>query len=285
MEGEIRYLEDIFSRSIETSDINRLNDNSGGFVEVSSHTFDVLKTASEVSENTNGAFDVTVAPAISLWGFDSGNYRVPENDTLSNILDYIDYKKIEFDESNLSVKIDETSRVDAGGIAKGYIADKAAEFLMDEGVTSALLNFGGNIRLIGSKPDSTPWNIGIKAPFAEGIFANVKIADKTLSTAGGYERYFEEKGTIYHHIIDPSTAAPAKSDVLSSTVIGDDGALCDALSTAVFVMGSGSLKDVAKIYPDLDFITLCDGKVFITENISKSFELSENYINTEIIIM
>ena len=94
LEGEIRWLEDIFSRSVETSDINRLNDNSGGFVEVSSHTFDVLKTASEVSENTNGAFDVTVAPAISLWGFDSGNYRVPENDTLSNILDFIDYKKI-----------------------------------------------------------------------------------------------------------------------------------------------------------------------------------------------
>lgn len=284
-QGEIHWMESVFSKTSEGSDIDRINTNAGNFVEVEDSVFEVLKTACEVSENTNGAFDVTVAPAMDLWGFSTDNYRVPSEEVLHNILPYIDYKNIKFDETNKSICIDSAQSIDAGGIAKGYVADYAAEYLMSEGVTSAILNFGGNIRLIGSKSDSSLWNIGIKAPFEDGYFATVKLSDKTLSTAGGYERYFEENGKIYHHIIDPSTASPAKSDIISSTVIGHGGALCDALSTAVFVSGTKSLEDTADKYPSLDFIALTENSVYITENISKTFSLSEGFEDIEIIII
>ncbi|MBE6794438.1 MAG: FAD:protein FMN transferase [Ruminococcaceae bacterium] len=281
--GEIHWLEGIFSKTIEGSDISRINENSGDWVEIEDSAYEVLKTAYEVSENTKGAFDITISPAVSIWGFDSNKYTIPEEHDIASALEYIDYKTLEFDDSTESVRIGESFSIDLGGIAKGYVADYVADFLREEGVSSAMLNFGGNICLIGSKPDKSLWNIGIKAPFADGYFATVSVADKTISTAGGYERYFEENGEIYHHIMDPHTASPAKTDVLSSTVIGENGTVCDALSTAVFVKGSSSVKEIAGLYPELDFVVLTEDSVFVTENISKNFALSEGYEDIKII--
>lgn len=278
---EIKRLEGLFSVTDENSDLSRVNSSPDVFVNVSEDTFNVIKTSTEVSENTNGIFDITVYPAVKIWGFTTDEYKVPEDSELAQVKKNIDYKKIELNETNQSVKVPNGMELDLGGIAKGYVADKAAEVLISNGVKSALLNFGGNIRLIGLKPDGSEYKIGIKAPFSDGYFAVLKANNTTISTAGGYERYFEENGKRYHHILNPSTASPAESDILSSTVVGNQGEVCDALATSVFIKGSEGIAELSEKYPDYGFIALTENAVYVSESLSDSLELTENYRNTE----
>lgn len=283
--AEINRLQSLLSVTEPDSDVSRINSSPDTYVGVSSECFELIKTAVEVSKNCGGNFDITVYPAVELWGFTTSSYKVPTESELLEVRPLIDYNKIELIESTKSVKIPAGTKLDLGGIAKGYIADKAAEVLREQGVTSALLNFGGNIRLIGAKPTGESFKIGIKAPFAEGYFAILTAEDVTASTAGGYERYFEENGKRYHHILNPYTAAPAESAVISATVIGEKGEVCDALSTAAFVTGSGEITELASAYTDYNFVLLTEDAVYISEKISAQFELTENYKNLEIKII
>ncbi|MDO4419715.1 MAG: FAD:protein FMN transferase [Ruminococcus sp.] len=276
-ENEIKRLESLLSVTNSDSDVNKINDSAGSFVRVSDECFELIKTAKEVSKATSGFFDVTVYPAVKLWGFTSSIYKVPTDSELLEVKSLIDYNKIEIDESTKSIRIPEGASLDLGGIAKGFIADKAAEALQNQGVESALLNFGGNIRLIGSKPQGESFKIGIKAPFKEGYFAILKAKDITASTAGGYERYFEENGKRYHHILNPFTASPAESNVLSATVIGKSGEVCDALSTAAFVMGTEGIGDLTSKYEDYSFIILTEECVYVSKAIFDAFELTEGF--------
>lgn len=282
---EINRLEALLSVTAEGSDISRINATPGVFVKVSEDTFKLIKTSIDVSDNTRGVFDITVYPAVMIWGFTTSGYKVPTQNEIEKIKPSVNYKKIILDESTRSVKIPSGTSLDLGGIAKGYIADKAAEVLISQGVTSALLNFGGNIRLIGTKPDGKDFKIGIKAPFSEGYFGILKAQNVTVSTAGGYERYFEENGKIYHHIINPFTASPAESDILSSTVVGKSGEICDSLATSAFIMGSNKLSELSQAFPDYGFIALTDEVVYISYSLAEDFELSENYKNYEITII
>lgn len=283
--AEINRLESLLSVTDSESDISIINSSPDTFVTVSNECFELIKTALEVSSNSGGNFDITVYPAVKLWGFTTSSYKVPAESELLEVKAQIGYNKIELEESTKSVKIPEGTSLDLGGIAKGYIADKAAEVLKEQGVNSALLNFGGNIRLIGSKPTGESFKIGIKSPYAEGYFAVLKAEDVTASTAGGYERYFEENGKRYHHILNPFTATPAESDVISATVVGEKGEVCDALSTAAFVTGSSNISDLASKYADYGFILLTENAVYVSEKISADFELTEDYKNLEIRII
>lgn len=284
-EAEIRRLESLLSVTDTNSDIYRINSNPDEFIEVSDECFELIKTAVDISDATNGNFDITVYPAVSLWGFTTSEYKVPVKDEILEAKAKIGYNKIILDENTKSVKVPIGTSLDLGGIAKGYIADKAAEVLNQNGVTSALLNFGGNIRLIGSKPENEAFKIGIKAPFSEGYFATLNAKDTTASTAGGYERYFEENGVRYHHILNPHTAAPSESDILSATVIGDSGAVCDALATASFVTGSKDIRSITTQYPDLSFILLTQNEVYLSKALEDDFKLAEEYKNLQIIII
>ncbi len=284
-ENEIRRLESLLSVTDTKSDIYRINSNPDEFIKVSDECFELIKTAVEISDNTKGNFDITIYPAVSLWGFTTSEYKVPEQSEILDAIDKIGYNKITLDKKNKSVKVPFGTNLDLGAIAKGYIADKAAEALEEKGVTSALLNFGGNIRLIGSKPAGEAFKIGIKAPFSEGYFATLNAKNTTASTAGGYERYFEENGVHYHHILNPHTATPAESDILSATVIGDNGAVCDALATASFVTGSEDVKSITSQYPDFSFILLTQNAVYLSETLEDNFKLTEEYKNLQIIII
>lgn len=285
MENEIRRLESLLSVTDTKSDIYRINSNPDKFTKVSDECFELIKTAVEVSKSTNGNFDITVYPAVSLWGFTTSEYKVPESTEILDTIDKIGYNKITLDEKNKSVKVPIGTSLDLGAIAKGYIADKAAEALTDKGVTSALLNFGGNIRLVGSKPQGEAFKIGIKAPFSEGYFATLNAKDATVSTAGGYERYFEENGVRYHHILNPHTATPAESNVISATVIGDNGAVCDALATASFVTGASDINSITTQYPEYSFIILTENEVYLSKALEDDFKLSEEFKNLQIIII
>ena len=282
---EISRLESLLSVTDTKSDVYRINSNPDEFISVSDECFELIRTAVRISDSTKGNFDITVYPAVLMWGFTTSEYKVPEQSEILDVQGKIGYNKITLDENSKSVKIPFGTSLDLGAIAKGYIADKAAQALVENGVTSALLNFGGNIRLIGTKPEGEDFKIGIKAPFSEGYFATLNAKDTTASTAGGYERYFEENGVRYHHILNPHTATPAVSDILSATVIGDNGAVCDALATASFVTGSEDIKSISFAYPDYGFILLTENTVYLSEVLSDNFTLTEEYKNLQIIII
>lgn len=284
-EKEIRRLEALLSVTDSKSEIYRINSNPDKFIKVSDECFELVKKSVSISEDTNGNFDITVYPAVSLWGFTNSEYKVPSESEILDVKDKIGYNKITLDENSKSVKIPVGTSLDLGAIAKGYIADKAAEALAENGVTSALLNFGGNIRLIGSKPDGTSFKIGVKAPFSDGYFATLSAKDITASTAGGYERYFEENGVRYHHILNPHTATPAVSDILSATVIGKNGEVCDALATASFVTGTAKVTSITALYPGYSFILMTEDAVYLSEAISDDFVLTDEYKNMQIIII
>ena len=283
--NEISRLESLLSVTDSKSDVYRINSNPDEFISVSDECFELIRTAVRISDSTKGNFDITVYPAVLMWGFTTSEYKVPEQSEILDVKEKIGYNKITLDENSKSVKIPFGTSLDLGAIAKGYIADKAAQALIENGVTSALLNFGGNIRLIGTKPEGEDFKIGIKAPFSEGYFATLNAKDATASTAGGYERYFEENGVRYHHILNPHTATPAESDILSATVIGDNGAVCDALATASFVTGSEDIKSISSAYPDYGFILLTENEVYLSEVLSDNFTLTEEYKNLQIIII
>ena len=282
-EAEVLRLESLLSVTDENSDISKINSSPDRWVRVEEETFYLISLSKEISDSVNGNFDITVLPAVKLWGFTTDKYNVPEDSEIHNISSFIDYTKIEINEAENGVRIPDGFSLDLGAIAKGYIADKAAELLRENGVTSGILNFGGNIRLIGSKPDGSFWKIGVKTPFEESYFSTLVLEDVTVSTAGGYERYFEENDRIYHHILNPHTASPAETDVLSATVVGEKGEVCDALATSAFVSGTECIDEISSEYPDYSFVLFTDSGVYISESLRGDFSLTEEHKNTEII--
>ena len=165
--------------------------------------------------------------------------------------------------------------VDLGAVAKGYLGDKLAEMLKDDGVTSALLDLGGNIRAVGEKPDGSPWRIAVRDPAGEGVIGTLPLRDETAATSGGYERYFvDEDGEIRWHIIDPATGYPAKAGLISVTVIGKDGLRCDGLSTALFVMGREKSVSFWRERRDFEMILVTDDGVILSEKLAENLGLS-----------
>lgn len=186
---------------------------------------------------TNGTLDISVYPIVRAWGFTTGSYKVPSEEELTSLLPLVDYTNVQYDEVTGEVILPAGMEIDLGSIAKGYAGQQAAELLREKGVTSALLNLGGNVQTIGSKPDGGAWQIAVKNPHNKEPMMVVSVRDKAVVTSGGYERYFEQDGKTYWHIMDPKTGRPADSGLLAVTVIGEDGAMCDGLSTSLFVMG------------------------------------------------
>lgn len=226
-----------FSKTVEDSDVWKLNHAQGAWVEVSEETIDILKEAIKYSELTEGAFDVSVAPLTELWQVN--NSTLPTEEERKIAMSHVNYQFIEIDGNKVRLT-DKKAQIDLGGIAKGYIADKLAELMKERGVTSAMINLGGNIKVVGGKKNGGGWKIAIQKPFANSdeVIGSINIEDKTVVTSGIYQRYFEYDGKIYHHIIDKTTGAPSESDLASVTVIGESSTAADALSTACILLGS-----------------------------------------------
>lgn len=200
-------------------------------------TADLAKLAYDISVETDGAFDITVSPLCDLWGFWNNSFRVPEKSEIEETLEFTGFESMTFSENEIILP--QGFSIDFGAIAKGYAGKTAAELLKKRGITSAILSLGGNIQTVGNAPDGEKWCVGIKNPFGEeGYSGFVYVSDKAVVTSGGYERNFESEGIKYQHIINPETGAPAETDIASVTVIAENGAVADALSTAFFVMGA-----------------------------------------------
>jgi len=217
----------------------------------------LLKTADEINQNTHGAFDVKVAPLVRIWGFYSSefsekNHRVPTNSEIKEAMEA----------SAAGVYLD------FGGIAKGYCGDKLVEIIKSEGIESAVVSLGGNVLAVGKNPDGNPWTVGVQSPFDDSVYATITATDKMIVTSGDYMRYFEKDGKKYHHIIDPATGYPAESDLTSVTIIADNGAYADALSTALFVMGKEKAEEYWHTYGDFEMILITkDGKIHYTQGV------------------
>lgn len=219
-------LERTLSKTLKDSDVYKLN-NTEGFVSVSDDTFKTVERAIYYGDLSGGKFDITIAPVSALWDFK--NQVVPSKDEIAEALQSVDYHSVEIKKSEISLN---GKQIDLGGIAKGYIADKAAEYLKEKGVKKALINFGGNICMIGQ------YNIGIKKPFDNSVIASVSLQDKCAVTSGIYERYTQKDGKIYHHILDPKTGYGVDNELASVTVIGEKALDCDALSTVCILSGT-----------------------------------------------
>ncbi len=232
-----RY-EKLLSRTIEGSDVWRVNHAGGQPVQVSKETLEIIHTARQVSEMSGGAFDITIAPASTLWDFTSGKNELPDADALAAAAERIDYAMVAVEGD--MVTLPEGMMIDLGGIAKGYIADAVKQYLIDRGVTSAILSFGGNIVAIGEKPDGSPWKVGIQdidKPTGEYMAVARNFGGSTV-TSGIYERGFEVDGRYYHHILDAHTGWPVDNELASVTIFSDSSMWGDALATAAFALGA-----------------------------------------------
>ncbi|MBQ0098680.1 MAG: FAD:protein FMN transferase [Oscillospiraceae bacterium] len=277
---EIQRLEELFSVN-KDGDVKKINE-SEDFVAVSDETMFLLNTAQNVSKDTDGAFDITIYPIMKLWGFTDKNYKVPTDEKIKETLQFVDYKKVALDDKK--VKCEKGVYIDLGAIAKGYIGDKVAKIFEDENL-SAIIDLGGNIVLVGKKPDGTDYKVGITCPEAVGdYFCTVDMKYKSAVTSGAYQRFFEENGKLYHHIMNPKTGKPSQSDISSVTVFSNDTALADAYSTSIFVMGIDKSKEFLKNKKDIA-VAILDSekkKLYVSEDIAKDITLQQNYKDIEI---
>lgn len=278
-EETIRNIEKSLSVTDPESQIAKLNAN--GETDVDTQVSDIMTMALDVCKRTDGQLDVTIYPVLKAWGFTTGDYRVPTEEELHGLLGNVDYKQVQARADHLSIP--DGFQVDLGSVAKGYTGSYVADELRELGVTSALLNLGGNVQCIGVKPNGDKWKVAVKSPFpdsATGMLGVVSADDVAIITSGGYERYFEEDGEIYWHILDPRTGKPARSGLASVTIIGKDGLLCDGLSTALFIKGLDEAVEFWKASDDFEAVFVTeDGEVYVTEGIAKDFSLTAEYSN------
>lgn len=265
----------------ELSAVNRAN---GRPVSVSSETAELVSFALAMSRRTAGAMDPTVYPLVRAWGFTTEQYRVPTQEELDALLPLVDAGQVTLTETVLTLS--PGAMLDLGSVAKGWAGDRLAQQLKSAGITSGILRLGGNVQAIGAKPDGSDWVVGIQDPDSEAMLARLSVRDRAVVTSGGYQRAFSENGQTYWHIIDPATGCPARSGLTSVTIVAPSGALCDALSTALFVMGADRAADHWRQYRDFEAVLVHDdGRITITAGLEDSFALMPGYTEREVQVL
>lgn len=274
-ESVIRELDSLLSVTDEESEIFAIN-RGGRAADLSEHSISIIRKALELGEMTGGALDITIYPVVRAWGFTVGEYSVPDSELIYSLLENVDYSKIVLDDAGISLP--DGAMLDLGAIAKGYTGDTAADALREAGVKSALLDLGGNIQTVGAKPDGSSWRVAVNDPFdPQGEPFGVIELDGSAAviTSGGYERFFEQDGKTYWHIIDPHTGYPADNGLVSVTVTGESGAVCDGLSTALFIMGRDAALELLDSLPGYEALLVeKDGSVTVTKGLLSSFSLT-----------
>ena len=283
-ESLIASLESLVSVTDANSELYAINQTGSGTL--TGKASSLMEQALEICRRTDDALDLSIYPIVRAWGFTTGSYQVPDEAEIQALLPLVDYRKIQYDAATGTVTLPEGMEIDLGSVAKGYAGQLAAQMLREHGVQSALLNLGGNVQTVGAKPDGSPWQIGIKDPQGEDAMMVLSVEDQAVVTSGGYERYFEQDGQTYWHIMDPSTGHPADSGLISVTIVGDEGVVCDGLSTALFVMGLEKAADLWAQSGDFEavFVT-ASGEVYITEGLRDRFALTEQYADTPVSVI
>lgn len=285
----VAYYEELFSKNIESSDVSAINRNSGTVQEsflpliggtiVSPETAIIVEKSLTYSEMTSGLFDITVEPLIKLWGIGADHAKVPTLQEIGNALTLVGWKEVVVLRDLGVVALPRSGMaIDLGAVAKGYIADKVKEMFIEQGIKSAIINLGGNVLLLGEKPNKVLFRVGIQNPFSpRGSYLGVISGkDFSVATSGIYERYFEEDGKAYHHILNPKTGYPAESDIAGISVVTKESFEGDCLSTSLFMMGSTKALEFIKSRTGVEAVIITkEKKVLITEGLSESFKLTD----------
>ena len=278
LEDKINELDEVLSTGKETSEVSRLN--RSGVAVLSPTVANLIKRSLGIYKKTDGLFDITIYPLMELWGFPTKDYRVPSDKEIKEKLKNVGSDKIVFDEETREISFkNKGMEIDFGGIGKGYITDELVKILTDEKVESAIINLGGNVFGFRKKPDGSLWNIAIRDPNEpDKYMAAIRLEDSAVITSGGYERYFEENGVIYHHILDPRTGKPSDSGLKSVSIISKDGTLADALSTSLFIMGEEkAVKYWKENGSNFDILLMTnDNRLLVSAGI-KDKVISDNY--------
>ena len=291
VEDEIRRLDALLSRTDEDSVIWQLNHADGLGITVGEEVCGLIETAEAYTQATGGAFDITIAPVVSAWGFTTDSYQVPDGAELAELLTHVGPEHITT--AGDAAALAPGTQIDLGAIAQGYASDRVAAIFRENNVPRGKAELGGNILVMGDKPDGTPWRVGVQDPAKpneEAYAAILALEDAFIVTSGSYQRYFEQDGKRYHHIIDPATGYPADSGLTSVTVVADsgegNGTMCDALSTALFVMGEEKALDFWRsgAYDFQLVLVTEDGRVVVTDGLKDVLtEIEESGYTYEIV--
>ena len=241
--------EAMLSMRLEGSDVWRINHAGGAAVTVAPETIEVIKAGLVFGGLSAGLFDITIGRVSTLWDF-TNDPHVPSRTELEQARATVDYRDVVVDGDTVRLKSDE-AWLDLGGIAKGYIADRLAAFLKERGVTGAVVDLGGDVAIVGAKPDGSPWLIGVRRPFGarNELLGIIEAGEASVVSSGIYERQFIEDGVIYHHILYPNTGMPAETDVVGATLVAENSAAGDALSTMALLVGSDRAPDLLGAAP------------------------------------
>ncbi len=256
--------ENTFSRTVEGSDIWNINHSDGVPVTVSDETIFLLNKALYYAGLSDGLVDPTIGTLSTLWNFGNENEKkVPSDTEIQKALSHVNYQNIIIDGNTVTLT-DPAAIIDLGFIAKGYIADLLKEYLLSQGVKSAIINLGGNVLTIGNKPDGTPYQVGIQEPFSKTgtPLLSLPVTDRSLVSSGNYERYFEKDGILYHHILSTCDGMPADSGLMQVTIISSSSADGDALSTLCFILGYEEGSKLVESLPDTEAVfVMKDGEI------------------------
>ncbi|MDD6266106.1 MAG: FAD:protein FMN transferase [Clostridia bacterium] len=267
---QITALENIFSVTKEQSDVSLFNNSETG-CEVSEECADVIKTALEISVAVDGRYDITVGNLVSLWDI-PGSGRVPSDSEIQTAVKSVGYWNISLDKCNLKKENPDT-KIDLGGIAKGYALGKTVRLLEENGVEYGIVSFGGNIGLVGKKPNGEKWRVSVKDPFnTDSNIGYMSLDSGFIAVSGDYERYFEKDGNRYHHILDTETGYPVNNGVHSVAVWSENATEADALSTALFSLG---FEKTLELYNteryNFEALFVTDDGIKMTNGMSKIF--------------
>lgn len=279
-----------FSSTVEDSEISQINASAGKYVTVSDDTVELLQDGLKYGEISDGKFDITIGKLSELWNFsgiaknlESENNEadasvLPEDNEIKSAISHVNYNSVKIRGNQVKLT-DSEAKIDLGGIAKGYIADKMREYLTKEGITKGVISLGGNVLTIGPKADNAPYTIGIQKPFSETgtSLGKLEVKDASVVSSGIYERYYRVDGRIYHHILDTATGYPITNNLYQVTIISKSSMDGDALSTTVFALGE---KDGMKLIENTEgveaiFVTE-DGNILKTSGIDNDVKFIEN---------
>ena len=275
---EVQRLDDLLSTGNPDSEVSVINTEGSGTL--SEDTKEILTEAMEIYKDTDGLFDVTIYPLMQLWGFPTQEYHVPTESELQEALAKVDASQIVIDGDQVTLGTGQ--QMDLGGIAKGYTSARIMEIYREYGITSGMVSLGGNVQTLGTKPDGKDWKIGIQNPDGQqgSLLAALPVENKAVITSGGYERYFEEDGNTYIHILNPKTGYPADSGLVSVSIISENGMLADALSTSLYLMGEEKAAEYWRAHADAFDMILedMDGILYVTEGISQEIQTDNTMI-------
>ena len=242
-------MENVLSAQKKTSELYKLNHRTSDTVNVSDDLAECIRRGLEYGKMSDGAFDITIYPVKELWDFegDTDDPRIPADTEVRKALKLVDYRGVHVNGNTVTFDSPDT-QIDLGGIAKGYISLKLKNYLKAKGCSSALINLGGNVSVLGEKPDGSPFVVGIQKPFSDRgtVLTTVNAANDSVISSGVYERYFRKNGKLYHHILDPKTGYPADTGLNQATIIGADDVLGDALSTICVLLGRDKAEELIR---------------------------------------